>query len=151
MVWNVLAEHGVQRSDVVEAWLELWVPHPGMESSERAAELFGRELDAALDDPNVCVLLYAALLLDSAGRRGELPCITREHYDADLAFIVADELLGMAIATYVGGTKGVFEYTRFDRQKPGVLSRLPPFLDDAVGGLIGGASANTYTHAMRGL
>ncbi len=149
MIWDVLAQHGIEREAVVETWLELYAPHPGMETRERARELFEEELDAALADPNVCLLVYAGVLLERSGKKGELPAITKEQYDADLTFIVADEVLGMAIATYVGGTKGLFEYVRFDKQKPRILSELPPFLDDVMAALIGGASANTYTRAMR--
>ena len=150
ILWDALAENGVERSGIVEAWLELYVPHPGMETQQRAREQFEQELDAALSDANVCVLVYAGVLLERAGAGGELPSITKEQYDADLTFIVADEVLGIAIATYVGGTKGLFEYVRFDKKKPGVLSSLPPFLDDVVAGLIGGVSANTYTQSSRG-
>jgi phosphatidylglycerophosphatase A len=50
----------------------------------------------------------------------------------------------MAVAMYISGYKGHFDYVRFDRQKPGILGSLGPFLDDIVAGLIGGVSANMY-------
>lgn len=56
-----------------------------------------------------------------------------------------DEVIGMSIAKYISGDKGIFEYVRFDKLKPGILSKLGPFMDDVVAGLIGGASANMYS------
>jgi hypothetical protein len=42
----------------------------------------------------------------------------------------------------------MFEFVRFDKQKPGILAELGPFMDDVIGGLIGGVSANMYTRGM---
>jgi hypothetical protein len=56
-----------------------------------------------------------------------------------------DEVIGMSIAKYISGDKGIFEYVRFDKLKPGILSTLGPFMDDVIAGLIGGASANMYS------
>ncbi|MCJ7562634.1 MAG: phosphatidylglycerophosphatase A, partial [Thermoplasmata archaeon] len=50
--------------------------------------------------------------------------------------LVADELIGMSIAEYIGGKKALFNYVRYDREKPGVIGRLPPFMDDAVVALV---------------
>ena len=47
----------------------------------------------------------------------------------------------MAIAEYIGGTCARFEFTRYDQKKPGILSTLGPFLDDAVAGLIAGCTS----------
>ena len=54
----------------------------------------------------------------------------------------------MSISKYISGDKGMFEFVRFDKKKPGLLSTLGPFMDDVIGGLIGGVSANMYTRAM---
>jgi len=63
--------------------------------------------------------------------------------------LVADELLGMTIASYVAGARGIFEFIRFDQAKPGILKELGPIANDAIGGLIAGASSNMYTRALR--
>ena len=47
----------------------------------------------------------------------------------------------------MGGYKGLFDYVRYDKAKPGILGRLGPFMDDVIAGLIGGVSANMYTRA----
>ncbi len=51
----------------------------------------------------------------------------------------------MSISTYIAGHKGMFEYVRFDKLKPGVIKELGPFMDDVVAGLIGGVSSSMYT------
>jgi len=63
--------------------------------------------------------------------------------------LVTDELLGMTIANYTAGVKGIFEFIRFDQAKPGILKKLGPISNDAIGGLIAGASSNMYTNALR--
>jgi phosphatidylglycerophosphatase A len=62
---------------------------------------------------------------------------------------VADEILGLAIATYIGGTRGVFEYVRFDQAKPGILKKLGSITNDAIGALVAGVSSNVYSRATK--
>ncbi len=63
--------------------------------------------------------------------------------------MVADEILGIAIANYIGGARGVFEFVRFDQAKPGILKKLGPITNDAIGGLVAGVSSNVYTRATK--
>jgi len=62
----------------------------------------------------------------------------------DPSFFVADEILGMSIANYIGGTNAIFNFIRYDTKKPGVLSELDPMLDDIIGGLIAGIMTKIY-------
>lgn len=140
---RILENAGITPEDLADAALELWVPHPGVETREEARRVFDRELRHALEDPNVGMLIKAAALLEEY--RDELPGVSPEEYDSDLAFIVADEVLGLSVAQYVAGYKGMFECIRFDKEKPGVLAELGPFLDDVVAGLVGGVSSNMYS------
>jgi alpha-ribazole phosphatase CobZ len=145
---EVLKENGITIDDMVNCALSLYVPHPGVENRERAKHVFLREMEHALSDPNLSLLIYAGLLLEAEGKASRLPGITKADYDADLTYLIADEVLGMSIAKYVGGYKGSFEYVRFDKAKPGILGTLGPFMDDVIGGLIGGVSSNMYSRAM---
>ena len=147
-VWSMLKKFGITKENMIESALMLYVPHPGVETKERAKKVFEKEMELALSDPNILVLIYAGALLEEEGEKRELP-LPHEWYFSDLTCMVADEVLGIAIAQYIGGTKGVFEYMRFDRHKPGILSKLGPFMDDVIGGLIGGVSANMYTRGKR--
>lgn len=145
---EILEEEGITVQMLVDAALELYAPHPGIETKELAEAKFLEELDIAISDPNLCLLIYSGILLEKEGREGRLPNISKSSYEKDLTFIIADEVLGMSISKYISGDKGMFEFVRFDKQKPGILSELGPFMDDIIGGLIGGVSANMYTRAM---
>ena len=147
---EVLFEAGISIDEVVSAALELYVPHPGVETREKAEAVFRRELDLALSDPNLCLLIYAGVLLEDEGKGGNLPNMSSSDYERDLTYLIADEVIGMTIAKYVGGFKGSFDYVRYDKAKPGILGRLGPFMDDVIAGLIGGVSANMYTRAVFG-
>jgi len=147
-IFETLGECGITKSAIIDSAMELYVPHPGIETEELAREAFGRELDFAVSDANICILLHAATLLETEGKSGGLPGLTAEEYERDPVFLIADEVLGIAIATYIAGHKGIFEFTRFDQKKPGILKSLGPFLDDAIAGLIGGVSSNMYSRSM---
>ena len=143
----MLKSRGITEEEIISAAMELYFPHPGVETRERAEIVFRREMDLALSDPNLALLIYAALLLEVEGERRNLPNLKPSDYENDLTCLIADEVIGLSIAKYVGGYKGLFDYVRYDKAKPGILSRLGPFLDDALAGLIGGVSANMYTRA----
>ncbi len=145
---DVLSNMGIAIDDIVSAALELYFPHPGVETREKAEAKFRKELDIAFSDPNLALLIYAGVLLESEGIKENLPNLKQSDYDNDLTCLIADEVLGLSIAKYIGGYKGMFDYVRYDKAKPGILDRLGPFMDDVIGGLIGGVSANMYTRAV---
>lgn len=144
---DVLDSRGIKEDDILSSAMQLYFPHPGVETREKAEAVFLRELNLALSDPNLALLIYAGVLLESEGERGNLPNLRSDNYEKDLTCLIADEVLGLSIAKYIGGYKGLFDYVRYDKAKPGILSRLGPFMDDVVAGLIGGVSANMYTRA----
>lgn len=128
---NILEEIGVSKEELAETAFSLYVPH-GL-SEKEAREKFKRLLEKYLSDINVRALLHAGLSLN------------REFdIEGDPVCLVADEILGMGIADYIAGSRGVFEFVRYDKAKPCVLGKLPPFLDDVVGGLIAGTMSRIY-------
>lgn len=139
---------GITSDNLIATILELHVPHPGVETKEKAARIAREELDRVLSDVNVSALVMAGLRLEENGKRGLIPGISKREFRRDPRWLVADEVLGMAIANYIAGSKGVFEYMRFDRAKPGILKKLGPISDDIIAGLVGGISSNMYTRAM---
>lgn len=147
---DILSDMGLTNEIMLSAAMELYVPHPGVETQQKAEAVFRQELEVALSDPNLCILIYAGILLERSGQTGQLPNLSRDSYDRDLTFLVCDEVMGMSIATYIAGHKGLFEYVRFDKQKPGIIKELGPFMDDVIAGLIGGVSSNMYTRAGSG-
>jgi len=127
---KILEEVGVNEEELIEAAFELYVPH-GL-SEDEAKRKFRGLLDKYLDDINVSSLLWAGILLNEKFK-------PEERVD-----LVADEILGMSIADYIAGIRGVFEFVRYDKAKPGILGSLEPFIDDVVGGLIAGIMSKIY-------
>ena len=145
-----LEERGITFEDLVKTALELYLPHPGVETREKAVQLLQEGFNQALSDVNIAALVMAGLRLEEDGQCSLIPGLLNETFEKDPAFLVADEILGMAIANYIAGTRGVFEHVRFDKVKPGMLRKLRPILDDVIGGIIAGVSSNMYTKALSG-
>ena len=102
---------------------------------ENLRELFKHIVRKECEDLNVAALIYAAILLDEAVRKG---WFGGETARSDASWIVADEIIGISIAEYIGGKNALFNFFRYDTKKPGILRKIPIFADDAVGGLIAG-------------
>jgi alpha-ribazole phosphatase CobZ len=145
---DILTCMGIDEDEIVSAAMALYFPHPGVETREKAEAMFRAEMRLALSDPNLALLIYAGVLLESEGKKCSLPNLKASDYENDLTCLIADEVLGLSIAKYVGGYKGLFDYVRYDKAKPGILAGLGPFMDDVIAGLIGGVSANMYTRAV---
>ena len=143
-----LEQKGITLKELADAGLELFVPHPGIESVQKAAVMLREELLDALADVNVSCLLVAAFRAQEDAEKGVIPGLTKERF-LGRPGLVADEVLGLAIANYIAGTRGIFEYTRFDQAKPGILKKLGPITNDAVAALIAGASSNIYTKTLK--
>ena len=143
-----LEERKIMLDDLINTALELFVPHPGVETKEKAAKLLKEEFLEALSDVNVSCLEIACFRAEEDAKSGLVPGLSKERFMGRPG-LVADELLGMTIASYIAGARGVFEFIRFDQAKPGILKKLGAISNDAVGGLIAGVSSNMYTHALR--
>jgi len=143
-----LEQKGVTLRALIDAALELFVPHPGVETREKAAEILQEEFLDALSDVNVSCLEVACFRAEEDARSGLVPGLTKERFMGRPG-LVADELLGMTIANYIAGARGIFEFIRFDKEKPGILKKLGPISNDAIGGLIAGVSSNMYTRGLR--
>ena len=143
-----LEKKGISLKDLIDTALELFVPHPGVETEEKAAKILQEEFREALSDVNVSCLEVACFRAQEDAEKGLIPGLTKERFMGKPG-LVADELLGLAIANYIAGVRGVFEFTRFDQAKPGILKKLGPITNDAIGGLVAGVSSNMYTRAFR--
>jgi alpha-ribazole phosphatase CobZ len=143
-----LENKGITLQSLIDCAMEMYVPHPGMETAQKATELLKEEFLDALNDVNVSILEYAAFNAQEAAENGLIPGLTQERFRGRPG-PVADEILGLAIATYIGGTRGVFEYVRFDQAKPGILKSLGSITNDAIGALVAGVSSNVYTRAIK--
>ena len=138
---DIIARYGADLDSLVEAGFQLYA------GKIDAQELAGRKerlkaiLKSNSEDPNVALLIAAASHLDTL--------IGTDDEDADIsvedpAFLVADELIGMSIAEYIAGKRGLFNFVRYDREKPGIIGVLPPFMDDAVGALVAASMTRLF-------
>jgi len=143
-----LEKKGISLKDLINTALELFVPHPGLETEETAASMLQEEFLDALSDVNVSCLEVACFRAQEDAEKGLIPGLSQERFMGRPG-LVADELLGLAIANYIAGVRGIFEFTRFDQAKPGILKKLGPITNDAIGGLVAGVSSNVYTRAFR--
>jgi alpha-ribazole phosphatase CobZ len=143
-----LEKHDISLKSLIDCALEMYVPHPGIETKEKAAEMLREEFLDVLNDVNVAILETAAFHAQEDAERGLIPGLTQERFKGRPG-PVADEVLGIAIATYIGGTRAVFEYVRFDQAKPGILKKLGSITNDAIGALVAGVSSNAYTRANK--
>ena len=134
--------------DLINTALELFVPHPGLETEKEATEMLREEFLDALSDVNVATLEVACFRAQEDAENGLIPGLSEERFMGRPG-LIADELLGLAIANYLAGVRGIFEFTRFDQAKPGILKKLGPITNDAIGGLVAGVSSNVYTRAFR--
>ena len=142
-----LEAHGVTLKDLLDTALELYIPHPGIETRQKAVELFKDGFYEALTDVNVSVLEVACFRAEEDGQAGLIPLLPVEQFKGRPGLIV-DELLGMTIANYIAGARGIFEFIRYDQVKPGILRTLGPIANDAIGGLIAGVSSKIYSCAL---
>ncbi|MGD0689065.1 MAG: alpha-ribazole phosphatase CobZ [Candidatus Bathyarchaeia archaeon] len=145
---SYLEQYGIKIEDLIATALELFVPHPGVEDKEKATRILTDEFRDAFTDVNVSCLIVACYRAEEDAKEGRIPNLTVERFMGRPG-LVADELLGMTIASYIAGARGVFEFIRFDQQKPGILAKLGPITNDAIGGLIAGCSSNMYSLATR--
>ena len=143
-----LEQKGICLQNLIDCALEMYVPHPGIETQEKATEMLMEEFLDVLNDVNISILETAAFHAQEDAEKGLIPGLTQERFRGRPG-PVADEILGIAIATYIAGTRGVFEYVRFAQAKPGILKKLGSITNDAIGALVAGVSANVYTRATR--
>ena len=142
-----LEDHGVTLKDLIDTAMELYIPHPPIETREQAIELFKAGFYEVLTDQNVAVLEVACFRAEEDGQAGLIPLLPVEQFKGRPGLIV-DELLGMTIANYVAGARGIFEFIRYDQAKPGILRKLGPIANDAIGGLIAGVSSRIYSGSL---
>jgi alpha-ribazole phosphatase CobZ len=145
---DYLEKKGITLKDLINTALELFVPHPGLETEAVAAKMLREEFLDALSDVNVSTLEVACFRAQEDAEKGLIPGLSQERFMGRPG-LIADELLGLAIANYLAGVRGIFEFTRFDQAKPGILNKLGPITNDAIGGLVAGVSSNVYSRAFR--
>ncbi|WP_175059741.1 alpha-ribazole phosphatase CobZ [Thermococcus sp. 2319x1] len=124
-----LNSKGITLEKMLDTALELYIG----EEREKVKEKLKEIMLHYLNDINIQALLTAALLLEENFK-----------VEGDPVSLVADELIGIDIAEYIGGKMALFNFFYYDTKKPGILKELPPFLDDAIGGFIAGCMTKLF-------
>lgn len=140
---------GITEEKITEAAFQLYIPNPDWDEEEMRMMFLGKIMTYC-EDINVSSLIQAAIELERLGERDCLCGMPRGMFGTDPIHLIADEMLGMQLAQYIAGTRGIFEFHRFDRHKPGVIGELGPFMDDIICGLAGGIMSAIYTELFEG-
>jgi alpha-ribazole phosphatase CobZ len=129
---------GIEIDDMIDAGMELLV---GVRDQPPIREKFEKQLRIALKDINVIALVIAGIRLESDFENHRVSDV---NVDDDPAYLYTDEVLGMAIANQIAGTKAIFNFKRYDEAKPGVIGKLGPIMDDVCAGLVAGCMSKIF-------
>lgn len=137
-ITEFLSRSGVEIDDLVEAAVQLLV---GVKDRPELRIRIKNQLKKSLEDINVISLVMAGIRVEEDYQNHRVAGV---DVDDDPAYLYSDEVLGMAIANQIAGTKAIFNFKRYDEKKPGILSRLGPMMDDVCAGLIAGCMSKIF-------
>ena len=133
-VLDYMVSEGILIGDLVEA---------GAELLEDTDDDFDKKLHAqilkSLSDINVITLIAAALRI-----RDDLDLGRIRELEGDLDYHYTDEVLGLAVADEIAGTRARINFQKYKRAKPGIIYGLPAMLDDVFAGLIAGCVSKIF-------
>ncbi len=134
-----MEDMGITIDAMEDAAMELVV---GVDEDEEVIrKKFRKQLLHALEDINVISYLVAGLRLEEDFQHHRIRGV---NVDDDPAYLYMDEIMGMAIANQISGTKALFNFRIYDTRKPGILGILGPSADDIIGGLIAGCMSKIF-------
>ncbi|XRO75056.1 alpha-ribazole phosphatase CobZ [Methanocaldococcus sp. 28A] len=137
-----LKSFGITIDSLLDAGMALYIGDD--EEMDKVKEKLKDILLKELNNPNVSTLLIAASLLDKEGKANNLPF----NYNEDPNYVYVDEVIGLAIANEIAGTKAIFNFRFYDAKKPGIIGKLDKegfmFLDDAIAGLLAGCMSKVF-------
>ena len=123
---------------------------PNINTSE-VKKVIDEVVNEELRDPNVWILLTAFKYPEILSSIGWIPGLSRSEYEADSIKIIADEVLGMTLSTYINGLKGLMSYYWLDRIKERIstLKDRPPFNDDLLVSFMGSIISKVLDRVLR--
>jgi alpha-ribazole phosphatase CobZ len=132
---------GYDVEDLLLLFKELYTlaPIPNI-SIDKAIEKIRGIIYKILKDPNIWSFIIAARELDIHGAIGMIPGLAKNEYENDTVKIVADEILGLSLALYIGGAKALFSmYWVENLKKLGKLKYncMGLYVDDIISALLG--------------
>jgi len=133
-----ILDAGVTIEDLIDAGMQLCV---GVERNKTLDVKLKKQLLKSLEDLNVAALIMAGVRLEEDFSRSRIRGI---DVSDDPAYLYSDEVLGLAVANQIAGTKAIFNFKRYDEEKPGIIGTLGPFLDDVFAGLVAGCMSKIF-------
>lgn len=137
-VLDFIESVGVKIEDLVDAGMELCV---GVEKSEELYKKLHAQILKSLEDLNVVSFIIAGIRLEEDYAKHRVYGI---DVDDDPAYLYSDEVFGMSVANQIAGTKAIFNFKRYDEEKPGIIGELGPVLDDIFAGLVAGCMSKIF-------
>lgn len=141
---------GLGKDEFLNMFRDLYryMPIPNV-SEEKAVEIARIILRKILGDPNTWSFIIAARELELHGIVGTIPNVSEEEFARDSPKVVADEIIGMALATYVAGLKGLFSMYWVERLKESKILKhgiFGTFEDDIISALLGSLYTLLYDY-----
>lgn len=136
-ILDYFVSEGILIGDLVEAGTDLL----DVELTDELKSKMEAQIFESLTDINVIAIIVAAMRTeqDLAGKR-----IREVDLSDGAASFYTGDVLGMAIANQIAGTKAVFSFKRYMEAKPGIIYGLPPILDNIFAGLIAGCVSKLF-------
>lgn len=133
-ILDYFVSEGILIGDLVEVGMAL----VDEEITDELTHKLETQIFKSLADINVTSIIIAALRAeqDLSGNR------IREFVDSSNLY--SDEVLGLAIANQIAGTKAAINFRRYIDAKPGIIYGLPPILDSVFAGLIAGCVSKIF-------
>ena len=132
-ILDYFVAEGILIGDLVELGLELL---EGIEPTEELEKKLEEQLLKSVSDKNINALIMASIRLEDDFRKQRVREI---DLNEKLVHFYPDELIGVAIANQIAGTKGVLNFRRYSKHKPGILYGLGPILSNTFAGLVAGS------------
>lgn len=137
-VVGFMKDVGVEIDQLVDAGMELVV---GVDDTSGIREKLRNQIYHSLEDLNVISFIIAGIRLEEDYEKHRILGV---DVDDDPAYLYSDEVFGMSIANQIAGTKAIFNFKRYDEEKPGIISQLGPVLDDVFAGLVAGCMSKIF-------
>ncbi len=131
-ILDYFVSEGILIGELVELGMELL---ENMEETEELRKKLEKQLLKSISDKNITALIMAAIRMEDDIRKGRVREI---DLNKKQIHFYPDAIIGAAIANQIAGTRGVLNFRRYSKHKPGILYGLGPVLSDTFAGLVAG-------------
>lgn len=133
-ILDYLVSEGILIGDLVEAGMEL----VDVEITPKLNEKLEKQILKSLGEEDIVMLIVSAMRLENDLSKNRIREISIKDD------FIADEVLGMAVANQIAGTRATFNFKRYIDAKPGIIYGLPAILDSVFAGLVAGCVTKIF-------